>query len=144
MFRYLRIVFSAVFMSTTLFLVGCSGCVSNAGDKVTGAGNGTISSTGAVSGSGTGTVTSQVNGTQSGNQSAGSINITMSNPTDKIVCTTPAGVVTVYNPGQAITGNGRTTCVDTPASAVTGGSTGGTTGSTTTTSATTASPANSY
>jgi hypothetical protein len=125
------------FVSITVFLVGCSG-------------TGTISANGTLNGSGRGTVSSQSNGTASGNQSTTSLQLTMSNPTDTIVCTTPSGVVTVYTPGQAITSSGNKTCVDTPASTgsttTTGGTTGttgsGTSSGTSTTSAT--NPANSF
>lgn len=126
-------------ISITAFLVGCSGCVSKAGDKVVGNGTGTVSPTGAVTGSGTGTSTSQTNGTNTGTQNNGSVNITMQNPTDKIVCTSSTGVVTVFNPGQTINTNGTATCVDTPANQVPGATTGsgsGGTGTGTTTSGT--------
>jgi hypothetical protein len=59
-----------------------------------------------------------VHGTNSGTKNNSSVNITMSNPTDKIVCTSSTGVVTVYSPGQTISTNGTATCVDTPANQV--------------------------
>jgi hypothetical protein len=130
---------SAILISITAFLVGCSGCVSKAGDKVVGSGTGTVSTTGTVSGSGTGTSTSQTNGTNTGTQNNGSVNITMQNPNDKIVCTSSTGVVTVYSPGQTINTNGNATCVDTPANQVpttTTTTTGSGTASTTTTGST--------
>jgi hypothetical protein len=129
-------------ISVTAFLVGCSGCVSKAGDKVVGSGTGTVNpTTGAVAGSGTGTATSQTNGTNSGTQNNGSTTITMQNPSDKIVCTSSTGVVTVYNQGQTITSSGTSTCVDTPANqvpagAIQAGSSGSGTGTTTTGSGT--------
>ena len=113
-------------ISITAFLVGCSGCVSKAGDKVVGSGTGTVNpTTGVVSGSGSGTSTSQNNGTQSGTPNNSSVTITMSNPSDKIVCTSSTGVVTVYNQGQTITSSGTSTCVDTPANQVPAGATQG-------------------
>jgi hypothetical protein len=162
MLQYIRTILSALLICTTMFLVGCSGCVSRAGDSVTGTGTGTVSPTGAVTGSGTGTSQSQSNGTQSGSPSNSSVNITMNNPTDKIVCTSATGVVTVFSQGQTITSAGTSTCVDTPASqvpatATTGSSSGSgssSSGSTTTTgtgtttassgSTSTPNPANSF
>ncbi len=162
MLQYIRTILSTMLISTTMFLVGCSGCVSRAGDSVTGTGTGTVSPTGTVTGSGTGTSQSQSNGTQSGSPNNSSVNITMNNPTDKIVCTSATGVVTVFSQGQTITSAGTSTCVDTPASqvpatATTGSSgsgsgtttttttgTGTTTASSGTTSTTTTNPANSF
>ena len=159
MSQFIRTILSTLLISTTLFLVGCSGCVSRAGDSVTGTGTGTVSPTGVVTGSGSGTSRSQSNGTQSGTPNNSSVNITMQNPTDKIVCTSATGVVTVFSPGQTITSSGTSTCVDTPASqvpatATTGSSssgsgsstsgTGTTTASSGTTSTSTTNPANSF
>jgi hypothetical protein len=162
MLKYLRTILSTLLISTTAFLVGCSGCVSKAGDKVIGSGTGTVGANGTVTGSGSGTSYSQVHGNKSGSQNNSSVKITMSNPTDKIVCTSSTGVVTVYSPGQTINSSGTSTCVDTPASQVpststdssSGGSgtttTGTGTGSSTTTAAgsgsaaTTNSPALSF
>lgn len=144
MLQYVRTILSFTLVSVTAFLVGCSGCVSKAGDRVTGTGTGTISPTGTVTGSGTGTSYSQKSGTLSGTKNNGSVNITMSNPTDKIVCTSATGVVTVFSPGQTITTSGTSTCVDTPASQVpttttnsSSGSGSNSSGTTTTTTTTT-------
>lgn len=118
MCRSVKNLIQFIFVSWTAFLVGCSGCVSKAGDSVSGTGVGILSPNGQVYGTGTGIVTSQSNGTKTGAITNQAAVITMSNPTDNIVCTSSSGIVTVYTPGQWKVGvnlSTTSTCVDTPA-----------------------------
>ncbi len=153
MTKYIRAVLSTLLISATLFLVACTGSITEAGDRLEGKGSATISQNGEIEGQGEGKSHSKEDGDHDDDDdddhdddhhSHRILKFTMKNPTDKIVCTSATGQVTVYGRGDDINKTATATCVVTPASQVpatttasssgsTSGSSGGTSGTATTT-----------
>ena len=146
MTKYIRTVISTLLISATLFLVACTGSITEAGDRLEGKGSATISQNGEIEGQGEGKSHSKEDGDHDDDDdhdddhhSHRKLKFKMKNPTDKIVCTSATGQVTVYGRGDDINKTATATCVVTPASqvpatATASGSSGGTSGTTTTTS----------
>jgi hypothetical protein len=152
MLKYFRAVVSTLLISATLFLVACTGSITEAGDRLEGKGSATISQNGEIEGQGEGKSHSKEDGDHdddddhdNDHHSHRKLKFKMKNPTDKIVCTSATGQVTVYGRGDDINKTATATCVVTPASQVpatttasssssgTSGTSGGTSGATTTT-----------
>ncbi len=158
MLKYVQTMLSALLVSTTVFLVACSGSDAQSGDRFEGTGTATVSQDGDIKGDGKGKSHSDRDGDIDGHEgndgkdgdggdddddSHKNRRYKLKNPTDKIVCTdATTGQITVHGKGDTIHKTTKATCVVTPASQVpttTTGSTSGSTGSgtgTTTTSTT--------
>jgi hypothetical protein len=150
MLKYVQTILSTLLVSTTVFLVACSGSDAQSGDRFEGTGTATVSQNGDIKGDGKGKSHSDRDGDVDGHEgndgkdgdggdddddSHKNRRYKLKNPTDKIVCTdATTGQITVHGTGDIIQKTTKATCVVTPANQVptaTTGSTSGSAGSTT-------------
>ncbi len=169
MLKYIRIVLSTLFILMLSILVGCSDPVAESGDRAEGKGTITIAQNGEITGRVNGDSHSRQHGDRHDDDDEdddehpgqNGSRLRLNNSTDKIVCTSSNGAVSVHGRGETVTKTATSNCVVTPASQVpttagtsggsgssSSGSTGTTTGTGTTTAAsgttTSSNPANSF